>query len=562
MDINRFGQRMTALLPQMIRGFARRESNYLSKGKISIPQLGVLEHLSSRKEAPMHELASLLDVTRPAATGLVDRLIAQGLVTRRGDPKDRRVVRVSVTPKGRKVLDNIWTQKRRMLQEVFGQVSPSARAQYLATLEQVVKILGKGVLSLLLAAAVALPSPGLAAPAQPLQPLTLADCYQMALKQSEEVAIRAEIINESEGRFQQALSTVLPKLFFFSTDKWQDGAGDSAFTRKRVPERRFNLRQPLFSGFKEFAAIRGSKSEKKLREKELARAQQLLLADVSDAFHLLVEQREDIRALDVTRQALRDRTKELEDREKIGRSRASELVAVQAQLYRVEAEWEQAQSREMVASQLLQFLTGLDAIGELSEPGASLPAPEGPEGYLAKAPARPDVQAAEQSVELSRQQLKVSHGSYFPTVDAEGNYYVERTGALEEVDWDVALNVDVPIFQGGEARGLDKEAQSLLRQAELRLRQVRRAAIQEIRDAHTEYEGALARLRAITKAMEATEESYQLQEQEYRLNLVSNLEVLQTLQTLQDARRELIATLYEAHRLYWRLRTASGETLA
>ncbi|MDO8729798.1 MAG: MarR family transcriptional regulator [Candidatus Omnitrophota bacterium] len=141
MDIDRFGQRMIALLPQMLRGFARRESNYLSRGKITLPQLGALEYLSARRESPMNELARHLGVTRPAATGLADRLIAQGLVSRQGDRSDRRVVRINLTPKGRRVLDNIWNQKRRMLQEVFGQLSPAARTQYLATLERVVEIL-------------------------------------------------------------------------------------------------------------------------------------------------------------------------------------------------------------------------------------------------------------------------------------------------------------------------------------------------------------------------------------------------------------------------------------
>ena len=143
MNIDLFGQRMVDLLPQMMRGFVRRESNYLSRGRITIPQLGVLEQLSRQKETTMHGLASLMGITCPAATGLVDRLIAQGLVSRQGDRKDRRVIRVNLTPKGRRVLDNIWSQKRRMIQEVFGQLSASDRAQYLATLEKVTEILSK-----------------------------------------------------------------------------------------------------------------------------------------------------------------------------------------------------------------------------------------------------------------------------------------------------------------------------------------------------------------------------------------------------------------------------------
>lgn len=134
---------MIALLPRMIRGFARRESNHLSRGKITIPQLGVLEQLSLRKEIPMSELAKQMNVTCPAATGLIDRLIAQGLVARQGDPEDRRVIRISLTPKGRRALNNIWDQKRRMIQEVFGQIPAADRAQYLATLEKVVEILSR-----------------------------------------------------------------------------------------------------------------------------------------------------------------------------------------------------------------------------------------------------------------------------------------------------------------------------------------------------------------------------------------------------------------------------------
>lgn len=142
-DIALFGRRMIELLPRMIRGFARRESNYLSRGKITLPQLWVIEHLSRRRDCPMNELARHLGISRPAATGLVDRLIAQGLAGRRGDPEDRRVIRVNLTPKGRRILANIWEQKRRMITQVFGQIPAADRAHYLATLEKVVGILSK-----------------------------------------------------------------------------------------------------------------------------------------------------------------------------------------------------------------------------------------------------------------------------------------------------------------------------------------------------------------------------------------------------------------------------------
>lgn len=142
-DIQTFSGRMVELIPRMMREITRRESNYLSRGKISLPQLSVLGHLDRQEDCPMHELAQVLGVSRPAATGLVDRLISQGLVSRHGDPKDRRVVRVNLTAKGRKVLSAIWEQKRRVITQVFGRLSAADRSHYLSTLEKVVKILAE-----------------------------------------------------------------------------------------------------------------------------------------------------------------------------------------------------------------------------------------------------------------------------------------------------------------------------------------------------------------------------------------------------------------------------------
>jgi len=135
---------MIELLPQLVRGFARQEHNDLSRGKLTLPQLWALDLLARHaRGSQMKELAQALGISRPTATGLIDRLIAQGLTRRAADPSDRRVVRVMLTAKGQRVLADIWEQKRRTLVRVFGQISPADRSQYLLTLERVVDILGR-----------------------------------------------------------------------------------------------------------------------------------------------------------------------------------------------------------------------------------------------------------------------------------------------------------------------------------------------------------------------------------------------------------------------------------
>jgi hypothetical protein len=49
--------------------------------------------------------------------------------------------------------------------------------------------------------------------------------------------------------------------------------------------------------------------------------------------------------------------------------------------------------------------------------------------------------------------------------------------------------------------------------------------------------------------------------EDYRLNLVNNLDVLQALEDVQHARREMLRAHNEVKRLFWKLRVATGETL-
>ena len=78
-------------------------------------------------ETRMSPLASSLGLTPGAASTLVDRLADVGLVDRRAEPSDRRVVFVHVTEKGHAYLLKAKEEKQRTVQAVLSKMAPEKR---------------------------------------------------------------------------------------------------------------------------------------------------------------------------------------------------------------------------------------------------------------------------------------------------------------------------------------------------------------------------------------------------------------------------------------------------
>ena len=391
--------------------------------------------------------------------------------------------------------------------------------------------------------------------------LTLQDCYRLALQQSEIIAIDSEAIKEAEAHFLQAFGTLMPQVSFVSQNSWTDPHAASATQRKNGYERRFSFTQTLFSGFKEFAGMSASTLERNERVNEKTRAEQLLFTDVSDAFYLFSEQLEDLRILETIKNALTNRIEELGQREKLGRSRRSEVVNTQVQFYVVKAEIELAKSQVELARQLLEFLVGRP-VASVIDSAKEMPSLDTEANYILKVALRPDVKAAELAWGLAKKEITVARSGFFPSVSLGSSYYQHRTTAPVKSRWDTMLTVDIPIFEGTTTFGAVKLANAHAAQAELQFQRTKRLAAQDIRNSYLRLTTSIARNQALQNALSAAELNYALQRQDYKLSLVNNLDVLQAIQSLAETRRNATQTHFETKRLYWQLQVALGESLA
>jgi DNA-binding MarR family transcriptional regulator len=98
-------------------------------------QLRVLTIIASNRHTNMSRLAEALDVVPSSASRLCDRLEATGLLRRVPDPRDRREVRLMLTPAARKLLAGVREARRRALADVLGRMPEPARQELVRALE-------------------------------------------------------------------------------------------------------------------------------------------------------------------------------------------------------------------------------------------------------------------------------------------------------------------------------------------------------------------------------------------------------------------------------------------
>jgi DNA-binding MarR family transcriptional regulator len=91
---------------------------------LSIPRLAALQRLvDAGGSLPLGQLADRLACVKSNVTQLVDRLEAEGLVTRSSDPEDKRSRLAIITDTGRQVHQDGARIQRRVEEELFATLS-------------------------------------------------------------------------------------------------------------------------------------------------------------------------------------------------------------------------------------------------------------------------------------------------------------------------------------------------------------------------------------------------------------------------------------------------------
>lgn len=136
-DILDFVDKVSQIMPVITREFFKHQTEQFYKMKITLPQFAILQTLHKQGQSRMTDLARLLNVTTAAMTGIADRLVRDGYARRNRDPEDRRIVKISLTNKGSKIVKSLIEKQREMMIRIFGVISQAEREEYLKILIRV-----------------------------------------------------------------------------------------------------------------------------------------------------------------------------------------------------------------------------------------------------------------------------------------------------------------------------------------------------------------------------------------------------------------------------------------
>lgn len=106
--------------------------------KLSRPHIMILLFISKHKEgASTKDLAKLLNVTSGAITQFIDTLVERKLVKREDDPKDRRILRLTLTKSAQKKFTVFKKNYYKSVSHIFNELNEKEIKQFIILLNKI-----------------------------------------------------------------------------------------------------------------------------------------------------------------------------------------------------------------------------------------------------------------------------------------------------------------------------------------------------------------------------------------------------------------------------------------
>lgn len=390
-------------------------------------------------------------------------------------------------------------------------------------------------------------------------PEGLRQLHELALKQSETIKIADSREKQADQRKSRAGGALLPSLtarYNYTEIDPLPGA-DSGFRRINQYSALVNLNQPIYRGAA-YPAYSFTKIDLELQQRLHEQEGLGLWQATTEGYYNLWMAKNDLANIKKLREFSEERAKELRERVRVGRSRKGELMQAEAQLASVDADVARAENALLTAEERVSFLAGADYVPAYGPMPESLSATGALGEYLQQAQQRPDIKASAQAIQLTEKEISIAKAGHHPNVDFNANYYLERTGILQDSEWDIGVVVSLPLYQGGTVLAQTREAAERKREDVLAYERLKREIERDVRILWQNVQTVDKVVKDLKIAQAKAEATYQENKKDYRYGLVTSLDVLVSLNEFIDNKRGFERAVLEREMLALQLQLATG----
>ncbi len=138
-QIENFTTAIQTIFPKLMYYLNNEETRELTGLEITPRQINALLVLYMKENLTMGELGQEIYLAESAVTRLVSRLVNLNLVRRKGDEKDRRVVRVSLTTYGRQLATLVFDRRTLRFNNLADRLDAEERQMLIQSLQSVLR---------------------------------------------------------------------------------------------------------------------------------------------------------------------------------------------------------------------------------------------------------------------------------------------------------------------------------------------------------------------------------------------------------------------------------------
>jgi DNA-binding MarR family transcriptional regulator len=119
---------------------ARCMEQELKEKGMTLPRFEIISQLGVEEDGCTQEnLCNKLFVTKGNISGLLDRMVKEGWVSRETNPSNRRCNRIQLTPRGRKIYQSVVPKRESCLAKMFSKLKPREQNELNGLLEKLLE---------------------------------------------------------------------------------------------------------------------------------------------------------------------------------------------------------------------------------------------------------------------------------------------------------------------------------------------------------------------------------------------------------------------------------------